>query len=130
MTVTFILVTLHHIRIRRGFILSYRVGMITSELVILFRYFVRNMITFTYLAPCISLLIMLLKMMAIIIFVSFDSYWRKIALNLSWSIMPPATLSNWSTRFFFAFQVFDFLFHLSGKFWFIFSYVRKPKSQA
>ena len=93
MTGSFILVIWYHIRRRRGSIISYLVGMITSNLVILFCYFVRNMITFTHLAPSISLLIMLLKMMAIIIFVSFDPYWRKIALNLRWVIMPPATLT-------------------------------------
>ena len=74
MTGIFIQVIWYQIRRRRGSIISYLVGMITSNLVILFRYFVRNMITFTYLAPSISLLIMLLKMMAIIIFVSFDPY--------------------------------------------------------
>ena len=115
MTDTFILVILHHIRRRRWFILTYMVGMITSKLVILFRYFVRNMITFTYLAPCISLLIMLLKMMAIIIFVSFDPYWRKIAFNLRWSIMPPATLPL-TLDFLLQTNTLFFLLHFFDKF--------------
>ena len=69
-----------------GSILSYPVCTMNQWAGYSFSLFCEELITFTYLIVCISLLIMLLKMVAIIVFVSFDPQWWKLALNLKWSI--------------------------------------------